>query len=606
MSRRVPAVPPGPFDQTRPAAGATERIFPPQSVDAMPTKVIATMPDERRRGSPAARPRRRGLRWRLLLTFGALLAGLLLVLGIVLDVFLGQVLYRTELSAFQNDVKATVATQQRRYDQLVLGRRADGCASAESYQQAFQDAVEMPLTHFHSGVQAAYLLQSDGVVLVASDPRATIGAQGPYLLGHESELRQLRADVLGATQSGTAIGTGYIADVSYMATSAGGQRVGVELVADRYHTASTCISQRTTVGVVEVVTTFPRVHAILSALHVLLLVVLGGALVLGVLVGGPLITRALRPLTRMTETAGRIAGGDLSQRVRLPHTSDEIGQLGNAFDEMIERIQYGFAVQQASEDRMRQFIADASHELRTPLTSIRGYIDVLLRGAKNDPETADEVLRATRRETERMTRLVNDLLTLARFDAGRPLETQPVDLIALAGEAVDQARILAGEREVALRTDGRGRLPIQADPDRLKQVLLILLDNALKYGRPAPDGWVRVFVERTDRGVVLSVADNGPGIAPEDLPHIFDRFYRAERAARTRRMTGRQVADRAHEAPTGQQDASAANHGPSGSGLGLCIAQAIVQAHGGTLSVQSRVGSGTTFTLALPAEPPPL
>jgi two-component system, OmpR family, sensor kinase len=174
--------------------------------------------------------------------------------------------------------------------------------------------------------------------------------------------------------------------------------------------------------------------------------------------------------------------------------------------------------------------------------------------------------------------------------------------VALAGEAVDQARILAGQREVTFATDGGGRLIVPADPDRLKQVLLILLDNALKYGRPEPEGWVRVRVSRTERGALLSVADNGRGIAPEDLPHIFDRFYRGERAARQRRLTGSQVPAHAAELPArlGADGASATGRGQGGSGLGLAIARAIVQAHGGTLGVESRPAVGTTFTVALP------
>ena len=240
----------------------------------------------------------------------------------------------------------------------------------------------------------------------------------------------------------------------------------------------------------------------------------------------------------MTATAQRIARGDLSQRVRLPHGGDEIGDLAETFDEMIDRIESAFGAQAASEERMRQFVADASHELRTPLTSIRGFVDVLLRGAKDDPATAEEVLQATRREAERMSRLVNDLLTLARLDVGRPLELQQVDLLGLAGEAVDQARILAGEREVTLRSDGAGRLLVNADADRLKQVLLVLLDNALKYGRQDATGWVRLQVGRTARGAFVSVADNGEGIPAEDLPHIFDRFYRAQRAALRRQSAG--------------------------------------------------------------------
>jgi signal transduction histidine kinase len=174
---------------------------------------------------------------------------------------------------------------------------------------------------------------------------------------------------------------------------------------------------------------------------------------------------------------------------------------------------------------------------------------------------------------------------------------KPIDLAALAGECVDQARILAGEREVMMRTDGRGRLMVMGDPDRLKQVALVLLDNALKYGRQAPDGWARLSVGRQDGQALLMVEDNGPGIAPDDLSHVFERFYRAERAARQRRMTG---APATSATPTPPGDAAPK---AEGSGLGLAIAQAIAQAHGGSLTARSVVGSGTAFTLTLPLIP---
>jgi two-component system OmpR family sensor kinase len=312
----------------------------------------------------------------------------------------------------------------------------------------------------------------------------------------------------------------------------------------------------------------------------------------------------------MTETARRIASGDLTQRIRLPHGGDEIGQLADTFDEMISRIESAFSAQHASEERMRQFIADASHELRTPLTSIRGYTDVLLRGAKDDPEVAQQVLEATRREAERMSRLVNDLLTLARLDAGRPLELQLLDLVSLVGEAVDQARILAGEREVAMRNDGGGRLLVLVDPDRLKQVLLILLDNALKYGRLDASGWVRVRIGRTQHGVFVGISDNGQGIAPEDLPHIFDRFYRAQRGEIQRRITAQHLSAGGHgtigdASPSSSvtlrfADSRQIRAKREGSGLGLSIAQAIIRAHGGTITVESQLEAGTTFTIQLP------
>jgi two-component system OmpR family sensor kinase len=271
---------------------------------------------------------------------------------------------------------------------------------------------------------------------------------------------------------------------------------------------------------------------------------------------------------------------------------------------MISRIERAFSAQHAQEERMRQFIADASHELRTPLTSIRGFTDVLLRGAKNDPEIVEQVLLATRHEAERMSRLVNDLLTLARLDSGRPLELQSLDLVALIGDAVDQARILAGEREVTMRNDsGSGRILVSADPDRMKQVMLVLLDNALKYGRQDVSGWVRVRVGQTQRGVFISVSDNGAGISPDDLPHIFDRFYRVQRGEIQRQITSHQVAV---SGGSGWEIAEIEKQMPpnrskhEGSGLGLPIAQAIIGAHNGTITVESRLDVGTTFTVQLP------
>jgi signal transduction histidine kinase len=532
----------------------------------------------------------RSLRWRLTLFYTGVLAALLLVFGLVFSALVGRVLYAQEFASFTDEARAAVDGGQQRFEQETQGRaltlqgQLNNCATLTSYQQAFSDAIATPLM-LRQDVQSVYLLDATDSVLVPSD---AVGQPAPYL----------RADafvrLLQATKASKRDGTGYLGYTSYT-TRAAGRQVGVVLIAWRYRTASTCLASQNVpvVGVVEVVTTFPVARAALARLQLLLALCMIGVLVTGTLIGGPLIGQPLKPLTRMSQVARQIARGDLSQRVRLPHGGDEIGQLADTFDEMIARIQVAFDARAASEARMRQFIADASHELRTPLTAIQGYTDVLLRGAaRDDPVTAEQVLLATNREAQRMARLVNDLLTLARMDTGRPLVRQPVDLIALAGDAVDEARILAGEREVSLATDGGGRLTVLADADRLKQVFLILLDNALKYGRPAPEGWVRVRVDRTEHGAVVHVADNGQGIAPDDLPHLFDRFYRGERAARQRRITGVQMA--------ADGSGGAPSRPTPGSGLGLAIAQAIVRAHSGTLSVESRPGLGTTFTIALP------
>src|SRR5579859_2332075 len=543
--------------------------------------------------------RLRSLLVRLTLTFVCLAAILFILLGLVLNAISARVLYADEQLGVTGEAAAIVATQQHAFDAQVNGTVNAGCAGAVSYQQAFADTIVQSLKTIHPSIQSVYLLDHAGIILAPSGAAVSVGSGAPHL--DAAQLRKLWTQVIQASRRA---GTGSIGAISYFGKDRNGQTIGVALVVERYHTASSCVDPGNgALGVVEIITAFPRAQAILGTLHLVLLLMLIAILIGGVLIGGPLISRALSPLTRMTRAARLIARGDLSQRVRLPHSGDEIGQLADSFDEMASRIQSAFTVQQASEERMRQFIADASHELRTPLTSIRGFVDVLLRGAKDDPATAEEVLIATRLEAERMSRLVNDMLTLARLDIGRPMEVQPVDIIGMVGEAVDQGRILAGEREISMHTDGAGRLMLMADPDRIKQVLLILLDNALKYGRQAPDGWVRVEVGRDATAAIITVTDNGEGIAAQDLPHIFDRFYRAQRAARARQVT--ESAQRTAVTPLPAVSVAGGTPPRSarteGSGLGLPIAQGIVRAHGGTLTVRSQPGLGTQFTITLPA-----
>ena len=578
-----------PRQRERPSAETAEMAETGAMRAGEPTTLLpAAQPSARASGGPRWP---RTLRWRLLLTYALLLGLTLVVLGVTLNLFIGRALYATEFGFFQTEAVAAVSGSQARFDTLTLGRTAN-CSDALPYEAAFQQAIADPITASHPGsIQGVYLLDASGAVLAPLNAQ-TGNAATRYL--EPKKLASLASSAESTFDPNAAnTGSQRLANIGYFVTTRA--PYGVELIALRYYPTSRCAAPRqAALGFVEIVTTFNRSRLSLGAIRLALYIIMGLAFVVGLLVGAPLVSVALRPLSRITQAARRVASGDLSQRVRLNHRDDEIGQLGATFDEMVARIEAAFGARQRSEERMRQFIADASHELRTPLTSIRGYTDVLLRGAKDDPETTERVLVATRREAERMSRLVNDLLTLARLDTGRPLEMKPLDLLALAGECVDQARILAGEREVMMRTDGRGRLMVMGDPDRLKQVTLVLLDNALKYGRQTPDGWARLSVGRQDGQAILMVEDNGPGIAPDDLPHIFERFYRAERAARQRRMTG------APAIPTPPKDAAKKTEG---SGLGLAIAQAIAQAHGGSLTARSVVGAETAFTLALPLIP---
>ena len=568
---------------------------------AAPLSAPPSTPPTQKRG------RFQSLRWRLIIAYAGLLAVLLLGLGLVLNLVIGRVLYSNELGAFQTEARAVVGTSQKQWDALVRGQPADQCASAVSYQEGFQQAIAGPLMRF-PGIENVYLLDRKGAVLASADGTG-IGATGPYV----TRLRS--AQLLAKARPAQNPGTGYIADIAYTAQADRTGQLGVDLLAVRYPTTSFCADARgTEVVVVEVITTFPRSRTVLGIVRLLLVGTFFTALLVGILVGGPLIGRLLRPLMRMTRASERIASGDLSERVGLPERGDEIGQLAHSFDEMAERIERAFTAQQASEERMRAFVADASHELRTPLTAIRGYLDLMSMGAIDDPATARSSLQAARDEADRMSRLLNDLLTLARLDIGRPMQRDPLDLVALAGEAVDQARILAGERTVSLQTDGLGPLMVRGDHDRLKQVLLALLDNALKYGKPAPEGWAHVRVGRSAQDAFIAVEDNGQGIAPEDMAHVFDRFYRGERAERKRRFraarVARQTPAQPHEQPPdfGATIPPAPDHnrllartaGPGGSGLGLAIAQGIVRAHGGDVRVQSQPGAGTIFTVRLP------
>ncbi len=305
----------------------------------------------------------------------------------------------------------------------------------------------------------------------------------------------------------------------------------------------------------------------------LILVLLGLFLMFG------FTTFLLRPLWQVTDAAQAIASGDFKQRKRLPlrlPPQDEIDRLAGSIDEMVTRLERADELQTAAEQRFRRFFGDASHQLRTPLTSLRGFTEILLRGAKDDPETAEHILIRMKSEGERMTYLINDFLTLARLDDRTPLKTHYVDLVALATERIAKIKtLIKDDRMISLQVKTKESLGVQADEERLKQLLFILLDNAVKYGRPAPDGKITLRLDRQDECAIIEVIDNGEGIAEDDLVHIFDSFYRG----RHRRSS----------------------NGTTGVGLGLAIAQAIVRAHRGNISVQSQLNKGTVFKVELPS-----
>jgi len=306
------------------------------------------------------------------------------------------------------------------------------------------------------------------------------------------------------------------------------------------------------------------------------LVIVGVLLVLGL--AARLVVRVgLLPLERMGQTAGAIAGGDLSQRVEPADVRTEVGRLGLALNAMLERLERAFAGQKASEDRLRQFLADASHELRTPLQSIRGYAELFRIGAAREPREVEKAMRRIEQEAARMGVLVEDLLTLARLNETRDGERVAVDLAALARDAVSDACAIAPERAIALDAegDGDGTSLVLGDPHQLTQVLANLLRNALVH---TPAGTpVEVTVAREGKEARIAVRDHGPGLprlAPgEDHAALFERFWRAE-GGRTR--------------------------GRGGAGLGLAIVAGVVERHGGRVQAANAPGGGALFTVRIP------
>ena len=283
----------------------------------------------------------------------------------------------------------------------------------------------------------------------------------------------------------------------------------------------------------------------------------------------------VRPLKEMTRAA-TVISGDISHRVPSAPEGTEAAELGTALNRMLGRIETSFAEQQATEDRLRQFVADASHELRTPVTTIRGYAELHRRGALDDPDELAQAMRRTESEAERMARLVDDMLLLARLDQGRPVERRPVDLGVLAIDAAGDARAVAPERSVRAQTEEG--VVVEGDEHRLRQVLANLLRNALVH--TPPSATIRVSVRREPGGgpAVAEVADDGPGMTADQAAHAFDRFYRAD-------------AGRARDS--------------GGSGLGLAIVEAIAAAHGGRATLVTAPGHGTTVRVELPAAATP-
>ncbi len=279
----------------------------------------------------------------------------------------------------------------------------------------------------------------------------------------------------------------------------------------------------------------------------------------------------LKPLSQVEDTAEKIAAGDLSARLPDAKPNTEVGRLTTSLNTMLTRIEESFALRKSSEDKLRRFVADASHELRTPLTAIRGFAELHRQGAVAGEEDTKQLLSRIEGESVRMGSLVEDLLLLARLDQAREMEHLPVDIAQVTRDAVVSAQVAGPDHPITLSGD-IDELYTLGDQNRIHQVIANLLANARTH-TPAGTA-IDVSVAQSEDGVRIAVSDSGPGLSEEDQKRIFERFYRA--------------------------DTSRVRIDGEGSGLGLSIVDAVMKAHGGSVSVTSELGKGATFTLFFP------
>jgi two-component system OmpR family sensor kinase len=490
----------------------------------------------------------RTVRWRLTLTYVALLAVLLAGFGAYQYLELRQSLISSRVTTLQDDFTTARTLLQRSTAPAVRGARV--LCSTDAGIDLVGRVVATTVTTV-SGHTVAVAVYDRTLQAVAQVPAT---GDLPHL--DPAGLQRAR----GGSRSDAEVVSG-----------ADGANGANQLVVG--FPIRTAVASGAVCGVAELSTTMAPLERVLSDELIVLAVGSGVALLLALLAGLLLTGRALRPLRRLTSTAQQLAGGDLRARSGVDERPDEVGVLARSFDDMAARIEQSFAAQQESEQRTRRFIADASHELRTPVTAIKGYIDVIRRGATPDPKALDAALEAMGQQAERMRVLVLDLLTLARLDAQRPEAPQQLDLSGLVAHQLDE-----GVPGMPTQLHRHLDQPVLATADRNAAVTIIrnLLVNACKYAPGAQQAW-RTW--SADGRAHLAVRDEGPGISAADLPHLFERFYRGEK---TRARTD------------------------GGSGLGLSIVQALARAQRGDVVIESVEGDGTTVTVWFPsaASPP--
>ncbi len=486
------------------------------------------------------------LRWRLALLSLGLLTVLLGALGLIVSAIAQQVLVTNEVSVLQNEARVAVKgvikdfrPQNRPFSAVYHfyppGPPPPGFAPAAN---SLLHALVSPDTNTY----AAILSPTGGTFL-----------SGPYNLS-PTVAPALVLQVIQTTNP-------YV-----IARSATGGRQFVVFIP--------LVNNLHTVGILQISTPTTPVDDFLTPFHQAVFFGIIGTVVLAIILIFPLVSVALRPLVEIERTSRRIAQGELSMRIDSPPIDDEIGRLARSFNRMVAQLEVAF-------QRQKRFVADVSHELRTPLTALSGSLEMLLLGAdRGNIEASHRLTRGMYAEVQRMHRMVEDLLALTRLDEGKlALRKEVIDVETVLSIVYEQAEYLAHGQNLCCTIEP-GIPSVCVDRDRLQQVLLNLVDNALKFTPPGGRVELRAGSDRQKR-VTLAVSDTGQGIAPEALPYVFDRFYRA---------------DPSRSRPSQQA---------GGSGLGLAIAKELIKAQGGTITISSTPGQGTTVTICFPAVLPP-
>ncbi len=487
------------------------------------------------------------MRWRLTLTYVALLAVLLCGFGAYQYVSLRSSLIASRVSSLQDDMTTARALLAKATATTARGRAL--CATTAGVDLIGRAvATTVATTSGHTVAVIVYDRELNDIAQTAGNnlPRLDPAGLRRALSGTRSE-----PDVVAGSSGQDQLVVGF--------------------------PIRTGVSGGNVCGVAQLSTSMAPIQRVLGDEVALLAIGSAVALLLALILGVLLTSRALRPLQRLTATSRLLAAGDLHARSGVESRHDEIGSLARSFDDMAAGIERSFAAQRASEERTRRFIADASHELRTPITALKGYIDVIRRGATPEPRALDAALEAMAREADRMRSLVLDLLTLARLDAQQPTDAEVIDLGAAVAVHLDEG--VPGMPEHVDR-QLQPNILASVDPTALATIVRNLLGNACKYAPGAPQRW-RTFAHGGH--ACLEVSDAGPGIGAADLPHVFERFYRGEKT-------------RARE--------------EGGSGLGLSIVQGLAHANRGDMSIASTEGRGTTVTVWFPSathapQPPP-